>query len=145
MKYNSQGDLIVFSAGSADTPFGKTALTTAVLGANGSLAYLSNSDNGTNKGPDVFPVDLSLFGSSDIYIVVICETGTVTTTVTVQYSNDLTGSYLHPTTPDPLLAEAAGNREVLLPKKDLFAHISVEQNTGSPEKMWVYVVGRELA
>ncbi len=136
---NGEGHIRI-KANDVQQPSG-TPLYTPLIGANGTLVALTN---GAAKGPDSFIVDLSLFGASSIYLVVITATGTITHTADVQYSQDGTATYLHPTTADALWGATAGNLEAAIPKKDKFAHIILEQIGATAEDVWAYVVGREV-
>ena len=114
-------------------------------GIIGTLATKVALPSGAGKGPDTYVVDLSKFGSANIYLVALYATGTVTHTADIQYSNDGQSANAHPATAESLWAATAGNLEAAITKKDRYAHITVEQVTGTAELVHYYVVGREIA
>jgi len=88
-----------------------------------------------------YPIDLSGFGSTDVYLVVLLATGASTVTATVEYSQGLDSArLLHPEAPVSIIAAVVGNNSVLIPKRDKFAFVSI--TLGTAENVFIYVVGR---
>lgn len=109
----------------------------------GSLVTKVALPSGSGKGPDTYVVDLSQYSSSDVRLVALYATGTVTHTADVSFSNDGQAGNVH--TPVNLWTAVAGNRSAAIPKNDRFAHITITQVTGTAESVHYYTEGREIA
>lgn len=92
-----------------------------------------------------YPIDLSDYGSSNIWFVGLTD-GANAWSADIRYSNQGDPDTAHPDTATELLASGTLNREVLIPKKDAWAHITVTQLAGgSKDSYCFYVADRDLS